>query len=592
MQGGILSALSLVAGEAARLREGYRLDWPPRVEQAALALRLQITEPGRPVLCAIVGGASSGKSTLFNNLLDRRHVSRVTARGHATRGLILAVHEDHAPTLRNWLAQGRVFTGLPSATCELDESAEGEPDRLTLAFHAISPLRDVMLADTPDFTSEAAHQEGDVLLSLLPWFDRLIVVVDRERWFDRQAVSEFRAHSVPLGQRRLVVFNCTQEGELTEADRQALAGQAERLGASQSVVLEYRVGRGLCTFPPGALDGLAAYLQQPAETRQPALTRVVAQAAETALNRNDERRQRLGELESAMERVIEQALPSSQECLTSLMTPEEREHLEIIARVLRLREWGSWISAQAQRFESALRKVPLIGALVAPPAPTKPDASPRTPISRDAIGRAFFESAASRAAHDMQRTVRSCRFWDEVGRWTGLRPAPIEFKWTPTLEELVRADAAAFDRAMEAWNRRVAEECKGFTPSVSGALSASVLGLTIVLVLVPGPIAALTLPAAAAAIAAHTTTLATGAGVGAVFGRHFTRLLHVVREKLAGSEELTTVQGAAARVRTRVEEWCLRAAHDARQEARRLVLPEDDPLEAALEALHRAGEDA
>jgi hypothetical protein len=592
MHDGFLTALSIVAGEATRLREGYRLDWPARVEQAVFTLKLHVAEPKRPALCAIVGGASSGKSTIFNNLLDRRHVSRVTARGHATRGLIVAVHEDHRQTLRGWLSQGRIFTGLPSVTCELDESCEGEPNRLTVAHHAMAPLREVILADTPDFTSEAAYQEGDVLLSLLPWFDRLIVVVDRERWFDRQAVSEFRAQSVPLGQRRLVVFNCTQEGELTEDDRQALAGQAERLSATDSVVLEYRVGRGLCTFPPGAMDGLRAFVQLPPEPRRAALSRVVGQSAGAALNQNDERRNRLAELEGALERVIENALPSAHECLTSLMTREEREHLEIVARVLRLREWGSWLSSQAQRLESALRKVPLLGTLVGSPAAARPARAEGPPRDREAIGRAFFESCATRAAHDMHRTVRGCRFWDEVERWTGLEPAPIAFAWSPNLNELLRADTVAFDRAMEAWNRRVAEECKGFTPTVSGALSASVLGLTVVLVLVPGPIVALTLPAAAAAIAAHSATLATGAGVGAVFGRHFTRLMHVVREKLTGSDELVAVQNAAAKLRTRVEEWSMQAAHDARQEARRLVLPEGDPLEAALETLRRAGEEA
>ena len=48
------------------------------------------------------------------------------------------------------------------------------------------------------------------------------MVVDHERWFDRQTVSELRAASVRLAQDRLVLFNRTREGALAREDEAAL----------------------------------------------------------------------------------------------------------------------------------------------------------------------------------------------------------------------------------------------------------------------------------------------------------------------------------------------------------------------------------
>lgn len=587
----LVRVLAVLAAEGGRLRADFHLDWPVTAQQAVHVLRLMAEGPGLPPLVGIVGGASSGKSTIFNNLLDRHVVSRVTAQGHATRGLIVAVHEEHRPVVDAVLAAGRLFAGLVPRVIDLDDRVEGEPAQVAVAYHAIEALRGVLLADTPDFTSEAARREGDVLLSLLPWFDRLIVVVDRERWFDRQSITEFRTHSGPLGQERLAVFNCTQEGALSESDREALARQAERLAAIETVILEHRVGRGLCVFAPHTLDGVLTFARGERPAREEAMTAFAGQAAGQALNQNEERRARLRELEGNVRAALQRGLPSVQESLTAMMTPPEREQMEIVGRVLRLRESRAWLAEQRYKLESALRRVPVLGMLVGADGRAGESNKPAAQ-DRLSIGRAYYESAVRRLVHELRRAVGGSRFWDEVRRWTGLEPGEAAFAWNDEAGALVSSDVSAFDRAMSAWNRRVEEECKGFAPNMKGAVGAGVLGVAVVLVAVHGPVAMLTLPAAKVAIAAALGKLAATAGVGGLLGRHFTRLLQVVREQLIGSPEFTAVQEAAERFRMHIEQHGWRLAEVALAEARRLVAPADDPLVRALAVLCAHGERA
>ena len=173
-----VNALEIVAERGTRLQTQWCLDWPETVQQAVCRLRLEPAADHLPSLAAIVGGASSGKSTVFNNLLDGHLVSRITARGHVTLGPILAVHEQHRPVVERLLAEGKLLPGIHRVSIDLDGNATGEPDAVAVSFHTIDSLREVLLFDLPDFTSEHARQEGDIALRLLPWFDRIVVVVD------------------------------------------------------------------------------------------------------------------------------------------------------------------------------------------------------------------------------------------------------------------------------------------------------------------------------------------------------------------------------------------------------------------------------
>jgi len=301
-------------------------------------------------LSALVGGASSGKSTIFNNLMGGRTLSRITAQSHATRGLILATDQDDLDEL--------LLPDLERQRAASDAQAEGSPRVLTLTAHGMDDLARVSIFDTPDFTSEAARQEGDLLLASLPWFDRLVIVIDRERWFDRQSLSMMKARSAPFASRKMVIFNCTEAIDLSDADRARLQSQADGLGAERMVILEHRLGRGLCRFPPVALDGVRDFLREPPPDRKRAVLRSVGESAQLVLNQNDERRHRLERLKATLADAVRRELPTARACMTAMMNAEERENLEVVSRVLRVREAREWFTARTRNISDGLRRMP------------------------------------------------------------------------------------------------------------------------------------------------------------------------------------------------------------------------------------------
>lgn len=589
MDESVLNAFEILAGRGPRLRTDWRFDWPESLQQAVCRLRLEPLMNQLPCLVAIVGGASSGKSTVFNNLLGGHLTSRITARGHATLGPILAIHEDHRPIMQRSLDEDRLLPGLRRLTIELDDNVTGEPGGIAILFHTIDPLRDILLFDLPDFTSQGARQEGDIALSLLPWFDRVVVVVDHERWFDRQSISKLRAESVRFGQKRWVLFNRTHEGTLSDEDEATLVQQAGRLASDGMTVLEFRRGRGFCLFAPGMFDDVLAFVNKPKPQRRGALSTQVAEGANRVLNLNDERRARLTELHESLRTAVAQATPPAREVMVALMTPSEREQLEIVSRVLRLRETKRWLSAQTSRLQTTLKQVPLVGALINP-SPSVGERKSGDPGDRRAIAESYFKSVTQRQANNVNRSVTSSAFWEEIGRWTGLEPVHREFKWDAETQEAVRQAAARFDDVLGQWIKKVETESKGVSPYVKGAVGFSVVGLALVLIAVPGPVAALTLASAKGAVGAALTQLATAAGAGAVLGKPLGRLIALAQEQLLGSAEFDAVQESADTFHSLLTAVGQRLVSNAVAEGHTLVIEPNDPLATALDKVRYLAE--
>jgi len=585
------TSLDFLAEHGRKLSERWRLPWPEPVQQAVHRLRLDLSSAELPALVAIIGGASSGKSTVFNNLLDGHLTSRITAWGHATLGPILAAHEARRPIVEGLLAADLLLPGLRRTAIELDDHVTGDPQALAVVFHGVEALRDVLLLDTPDFTSEAAFREGDICLSLLPWFDRLLVVVDHERWFDRQSVSKLRADSVRFGQQRLVLFNRTREGPLREEDHVALQRQAQRLAADAMVVLEFRRGRGFCRFAPGALEGVQVFLRAAKPDRTGALTRQISDAANGALNQHEERVARLGQLRGSLETAAGRVLPQTRECLTALMTAEERRRLEVLWRVFRLDQTRHWLAERARRLQAGLRRVPIIGGAVPRGDPDRDDEG-AAHTSRGAIAESYFESVARRQRHEVRRMVHASAFWDEIRRWTGLEPGERSFDWEAATRERVRAAVDALDAALRRWTTKVEVECQGIGPHVHGAIGVAAVALAAVLIALPGPLTALTLVSAKTALGAALGHLLAAGGAGAALGKHIGRLTAVVQEKLIGSPEFHSVEAAADEFRALLDSSGRVAVNEAIEEAESLVLPREDPLTGALEVLRHAREAA
>lgn len=590
MNQAIASALEILAHSGPGLSRDWRFDWPVLMQQAVYRLRLWEQETEVPSLVALMGGASSGKSTLFNNLLNGHLASRITARGHATRGPILAVHEDHRERVGRLFAEERLLPGLRCESVELDDNIAGEPEAVALLFHAIDSLRGLLLFDMPDLTSQAAATEGEVALTLLPWFDRLLVVVDHERWFDRQTVSELRAASVRLAQDRLVLFNRTREGTLAAEDEAALRAQAKRLAAQDMLVLEFRQGRGFCMFAPGTLDSVTAFLASDCPSRSRALLGQVAEASNRVLNQNQQRRAGLARLRDALHAAVARVLPSERDCMNAQMTVQERAQLEVISRIFRVRETRHWLGAQTRRAQKLLKAVPLVGLFVGTaqePAPVK-----EAELDRCATVQAFYESVVRRQIHEVHRVTQASTFWNELEQWTGLKPTEQRFQWSPELTDEVRELAERFEAALALWTDKVKHECQGVNPNIHGAMGAGIIALAVVLIAVPGPITALTLVTAKGALGAALVQLAASTGAGALVGKHMKRLALVIQEKLLGSPEFEAVQAAAHSLQTLLTRAGLTLIADVLAEAEAYVMPAHDPLAQALETLRSASEAA
>lgn len=580
-----LGALAELTVGGLSLRGRHRFPWPPPVEQAALRLRLDAAFPSMPSLVGLVGGASSGKSTVFNNLLAGRTASRVAARGHSTRGPILAAHELHRVTVERAIGLGALMPGYSTELIEPDANIAGEPGKLAVLFHTLDDLRDVLLFDLPDFTSDAARTEGDATRALWPWFDRLIVVVDHERWFDLQSMSTIRSECGRFAQPRWVLFNRTREGELNATDRAVLLEQAARLGAEGHTFLDFRHGRGLCLFPPGTFEATLAFARRPRQNRQAAVFKVVADASRQVLNQNAERSARRDALRESVRAAAARLTPTVQTCLTSLMTPRERAQLDVISRVLRLDTTRDWMRQQVRRVSDALRSVPLLGGLAGAAS-----AAQGSTGDRAVLGLNHFDAVAHRMIHEIGRIVSNSAFWEEVRGWTGAEPTAMTFATLEGDRALAMADVRELDEAVARWTAKVESECQGLAPHLKGAIGVGAVGLAIVLIALPGPVTAVTLVAAKGAVGAALSQLLTAAGVGAALGRHFSRLTSVAQEKLIGCPEYDAVHRAATNYQGRLESAGQRISDHALAQSDALLLAPDDPVGMALGTISDAWE--
>lgn len=599
----LADALTCIAAGGASLADTHRLEWSQEAQQAALALRFaralgdsrrpsQAGDAARLSLVAIIGGASSGKSTVFNNLLGGRLTSRVTARGHSTLGPIVAVHDACRESVAEFVSGGLLFPTFAHRPTGLDDNITGRSDAVHVVHHNVDALRHVVLCDMPDLTSEPARAEGDVALATLPWFDRLIVLVDHERWFDRQTIGRLHDRSVRFGQERIVLFNRAREGPMPAGNHDKLVKQAGRLEARHHWVLEFRRGRGLCTFPPDTFTPLLEAINAGRFDRNRPLLRFLGSAATVVLNNNAERSARLGQLKEALHHAAGRMVPSASACLTRLMTPEEKRHLDVVSRTLRITETREWLQRQADRIRLTLRRhVPVVGPILAGSLGDQGRNS-TDPGNRQSNGWDFFASNCARQIAAIREAAENSDFWEEVRRWVSIDlagpDAGLAERSRPRIGELV----ANLDAALAAWNHKVETECRGVSPHLVGAVGGTTLAGAIVLVAVSGPVGALTLPVATGVLAHAFGTLATSAGVGALAGRPLNRLMSVVREKLIGSPEFNAVQASADAFRQAVVDFGRNAADLQFAQAESLVLDENDDLIQALGAIQEAGEDA
>lgn len=198
-----------------------------RLADHAAALRFLIhADADRPLLVGLVGGASCGKSTVFNSLVGRR-LSRVHYQPHSSLGPIVSVHQRHRWRL---LPESPPRRFLPQfAAAEVRDrapAATGAVDTVVVSCHQENPWGHLAIVDLPDITSESARREGWLVRRILPWLDVVVWLVDPNDYLFEDLYIDLIEQAAALGQRAIVVVN-------------DIHGQV----VSANTVLQERIGR-------------------------------------------------------------------------------------------------------------------------------------------------------------------------------------------------------------------------------------------------------------------------------------------------------------------------------------------------------------
>jgi hypothetical protein len=558
------------------------MGWTEAEQNVAEAARFLLDADlnGECTVVGVVGGASSGKSTLVNALVGlvegggARYVSTVMMRAHTTRGPLVCAAEPAQSRLRDWVTRcgwGGFRNLRESARAG---PAAGEEGGLTVVPCSGPTLARVAILDTPDFTSLASRQTGDVTRSLLPWLDRVIVVVDEDRWFDEQVFGWLAARLEALIPRdeRAVVFNRTQRGgesgeRLGEAERAALLHRGQRLGTTV-FFLEHQPGRGLVDLTHGPNAGRVAEIAAWAarEGRPDSVRRRVQLLVQELRGRcaavvieNDRRRALLARLARTMEtEQSARGLTDRQVAYDVLLTPEQQRQLDPIWQALvRPLSWLGGAARAAGLARSAR------GA----------DEEPGTIAQR---GQAFFVRQVTMARDQSLSIAMASEIWQAGG--VAARPpaggAAILERGAKDGAALARTCQERFEeftRRFEAGAREVRLGAASTGAGVIGAVIGAILAL---------PAGGVTAPLGAAMGAAiGASTLAAG-------GRSVYRLLRLI----AGTAETRALWESVKALREGMERYRAEAEEEVLAAAKTKVLADgDELLSAAREIAGLAG---
>ncbi len=322
-----LSRLADSASSEILTKMGF--EWT-QVDRAACASAcFQRSAPDAPTLVGLVGGASSGKSTVFNSLVGEQ-VSRVSAHAHETLGAVAAVHRSNAERIVSWIERGTLFSKHEAVVLDGANRSTGRVGAVEIHAHDADTLRDVVIVDLPDVTSSSSAEEGSVTTTLLPWFDGVVVVVDEERWFDATVFDDTVRSLANFGSNVWLLFNRTDNGDaLSDVDTRTLAKQAEACRASGWCVSGYMSGAG---FRPVSNDVTAALVSwmdgvDPA-ARSPVLDRYLERRCSAVLRDNVARSRQYDELRRAVDSLFESQCAEAR-LTVDLLTNDERKLLGV-----------------------------------------------------------------------------------------------------------------------------------------------------------------------------------------------------------------------------------------------------------------------
>ncbi|MHC4090766.1 MAG: GTPase [Planctomycetota bacterium] len=443
-----LTRLARAAG--AELLAGMGFDWGPLDGNVCAALRFK-RQPGDTLpIVGLVGGASSGKSTLFNSLLGRE-VSRISAHAHETLGPVAAVPDGHAQRFESWTNEGVLFASLKRDRCGIAEVSSGRVGAVCIYRHDVASLADVILLDLPDVTSKMSADQGSTTRTLLPWFDGLVVVADEERWFDAAVFDETAELARNFGPRLWVVFNRTERTEpLNDEDRQKLADHAEKRRAAGSYVSPFQPGSGYRPVSADTRQRVTSWLGDlDARNRDGELERHLQRRCGDVVRTNVTRSEQFGELCRSVDRELD-SLRAETRLSADLLTDQERALLGLGRRFLPLYDL----------YQNLWRRATTLRLRVAPRG--------LKPAARGAEDRGVdFEKRTDALAEVLRRNLehRFNHATDRTGRIISDSPylADAEHGWSPTwsLPSFDEREWATRIRAhIEAWKAETAKQSR------------------------------------------------------------------------------------------------------------------------------------
>ncbi len=356
----------------ARLAEAG-LGWTPGDANAAAALRFRLrgvdSGGGGLRIVALLGGASGGKSTLFNSLVEDL-VSRTSAHAHETVGPIAGCYRADAGVLGDAMANGLLFPGfervvvdassrrvkpalqkstdsdlrraVPALQSDLDSqrakpALQGSAGAVTVYSHDLESLSGILLVDTPDITSRKSADEGDVTRQLLPFFDAVVIVVDEERFYDAAVFDDCLDVARNTGPAFFVLFNCTESGEaVSEDERKRLCDHAMSRCGAEAMVSPFVPGSGYRPLHGDAVERVRDWMGRvDVSSRGDALADHLCRRCKVVLEENVANGRRFADLSAAVDRQLDE-LTGDTRLTADLLTDDERRHLGVGRRFVPL----------------------------------------------------------------------------------------------------------------------------------------------------------------------------------------------------------------------------------------------------------------
>lgn len=177
-------------------------------------------DPAYPLMVAITGGGSTGKSALFNALVGE-NISAVQARAGLSRRVLAAIHPD-VLAQPNFLAN--LFAAFGAEPEPLKNTADlttpGPPQYIVAA----TVPRHLVLLDTPDFDTGNRNEytNRDLAKPILEASDVLIYIFVNSTYNNRGNTEFIRRILTDVGRRQaLLVYRCSKSFPETDVREHA-----------------------------------------------------------------------------------------------------------------------------------------------------------------------------------------------------------------------------------------------------------------------------------------------------------------------------------------------------------------------------------